>query len=173
MKSWMIDEFLSEMYSVGDRILSVNGLDCDELDYDQVIDQIRRIPRDVELFVLHRPDAAKWAASPKNSSATLTALESFRIWKKTQNGSFVYLFFFCTATIRYPARFLRPMYGTTKSPWKEPAHTHTHTIHIRLFINNPWQSRPNSEQTLFWFLEYLWNVSFWCKKEWKNKNYFI
>ncbi|XP_046642989.1 tyrosine-protein phosphatase non-receptor type 13-like isoform X1 [Daphnia pulicaria] len=43
----------------GDRILSVNGLDCDELDYDQVIDQIRRIPRDVELFVLHRPDAAK------------------------------------------------------------------------------------------------------------------
>lgn len=46
-------------FRVGDRILSVNGLDCDELDYDQVIDQIRRIPRDVELFVLHRPDAAK------------------------------------------------------------------------------------------------------------------
>jgi hypothetical protein len=39
-------------------------------------------------------------------------------------------------------------------------HTHTHTLHIRLFINNPWQSRPNSEQTLFWFLEYLWNVFF-------------
>ncbi|XP_057375054.1 tyrosine-protein phosphatase non-receptor type 13-like [Daphnia carinata] len=42
----------------GDRILSVNGLDCDELDYDQVIDQMRRIPRDVELLVLHRSDAA-------------------------------------------------------------------------------------------------------------------
>lgn len=40
----------------GDRILSVNGTDCDELDYDQVIDQMRRIPRDVELLVLHRDD---------------------------------------------------------------------------------------------------------------------
>lgn len=42
----------------GDRILSVNGIDCDELDYDQVIDQMRRIPRDVELLVLHRSDGA-------------------------------------------------------------------------------------------------------------------
>lgn len=171
----MIDEFLSEMYSVGDRILSVNGLDCDELDYDQVIDQIRRIPRDVELFVLHRPDAAKWAASPKNSSATLTALESFRIWKKTQNGSFVYLFFFfffCTATIRYPARFLRPMYGTTKSPWKEPAHTHTHSTFVCSSITHdnhvPTVSKPYSD-----FLNICEMFSFWCKKEWKNKNYFI
>lgn len=57
----------------GDRILSVNGLDCDELDYDQVIDQMRRIPRDVELLVLHRSDAANvsstWRLLPSSSSS--------------------------------------------------------------------------------------------------------
>ena len=37
---------------VGDRIVSVNGVGCDDLDYSQVIDQLRRIPRDIELRVL-------------------------------------------------------------------------------------------------------------------------
>merc|ERR1740128_917866 len=36
----------------GDRIVSVNGVGCDDLDYSQVIDQLRRIPRDIELRVL-------------------------------------------------------------------------------------------------------------------------
>ena len=36
----------------GDRIVSVNGVGCDDLDYSEVIDQLRSIPRDIEMRVL-------------------------------------------------------------------------------------------------------------------------
>jgi len=36
----------------GDRIVSVNGVGCDDLDYNEVIDQLRSIPRDIEMRVL-------------------------------------------------------------------------------------------------------------------------
>ena len=37
---------------LGDRILSVNGKDCRDLEYGQVIDYLRQIPRHVEMRVL-------------------------------------------------------------------------------------------------------------------------
>lgn len=100
---WMTFRLLC--FRVGDRILSVNGLDCDELDYDQVIDQIRRIPRDVELFVLHRPDAAKWTIEWRSSPKEKLIRNPIWPWnlsgfgrknktKQTQMGAFVYLVFF-------------------------------------------------------------------------------
>jgi len=41
---------------LGDRILAVNGVDCDELDYDAVIDHLRNVPGQVELLVVRPTD---------------------------------------------------------------------------------------------------------------------
>ena len=83
---WILYERIIKFFftrSAGDRILSVNGLDCDELDYDQVIDQMRRIPRDVELLVLHRPDGANVSSAWRPSSSLENRIRPWNILQKT------------------------------------------------------------------------------------------
>ena len=103
-----------------------------------------------------------WRLAQTHLQSNVT-LEYFLIWKQTQNGSFVYLFFY-TTTIRYQSEISPPIMDpcTGTSPWRAQSTFVCSSTNMTII--------SNSEQTLlsFSFFFHLWNVPL------KNrKNYFI